>query len=176
MLTIAEKPTSRVSNPYAADKLIAQARQLAAEYRRTMGKPLPGVSAEIAEYDAVRLLELEAKRSPEGGWDAVDPTSGQRIQIKSRAIFDEHKGGERIGQLKMNQEWDAVVLVLMDEDYQPNEIYQAERDDIEAYVSASSASRSKRGAMSVARFKIVGELVWDKVNGRQDGVWDNQAS
>ena len=35
--------------------------------------------------------------------------------------------------------------------------------------------RSKRGAMSVARFKIVGELVWDRVSGRSDGVWDNQA-
>jgi len=31
-----------VSQPYAAEKLIAQARQLAADYRRTMGKPLPG--------------------------------------------------------------------------------------------------------------------------------------
>ena len=46
-----------MTNIYAAEKLIAQARQLAAEYRRTMGKPLPGVSAEIAEYDAVRLLK-----------------------------------------------------------------------------------------------------------------------
>jgi hypothetical protein len=29
--------------------------------------------------------------------------------------------------------------------------------------------------MSVARFKIIGELVWDRVSGRQDGAWDNQA-
>jgi hypothetical protein len=27
--------------------------------------------------------------------------------------------------------------------------------------------------MSVARFKVIGELIWDRVNGRQDGVWDN---
>ncbi len=163
-----------MSTPYAADKLIAQARQLAAEYRRTMGKPLPGISNEIAEHDAVRLLGLEPKASSEAGWDAVDPETGWRIQIKSRTIFDENKGGERIGQLKMNQEWDAVVLVLMDEDYEPYEIYRALRDDLAEFVNASN-SRSKRGAMSVARFKIVGELVWDRVNGRSDGVWDNQA-
>ena len=164
-----------MSTPYAADKLIAQARQLAAEYRRTMGKPLPGISSEIAEHDAVRLLGLEAKASAEAGWDAVDPESGRRVQIKSRTIFDESKGGERIGQLKMNQEWDAVVLVLMDENYEPYEIYQALREDLAEFVNASSSGRSKRGAMSVARFKIIGELIWDQVNGRTDGVWDNQA-
>ena len=164
-----------MSNPYAADKLIAQARQLAAEYRRTMGKPLPGISSEIAEHDAVRLLGLEAKASTEAGWDAVDPHSGRRIQIKSRTIFDETKGGERIGQLKMNQEWDSVILVLMDEDYEPYEIYEALREDLAEFADASSRNRAKRGAMSVARFKIIGELVWDRVNGRQAGVWDNQA-
>ena len=164
-----------MNTPFAADKLIAQARQLAAEYRRTMGKPLPGISNEIAEHDAVRLLGLESKASDEGGWDAVDPENGDRIQIKSPTIFDESKGGERIGQLKMNQDWDAVVLVLMDEDYQPSEIYEAEREDIEAYVGAASAARAKRGAMSVARFKIIGRLRWDSVNGLGDEVWDNQA-
>jgi hypothetical protein len=164
-----------VNNPYAADKLIAQARQLAAEYRRTMGKPLPGISNEIAEHDALRLLGLEPAAHVDAGWDAVDPASGRRIQIKSRTIFDETKSGQRIGQLKMNQDWDAVVLVLMDEDYEPYEIYEALREDLVEAVDASSSSRARRGAMSVARFKVVGELVWDRVNGRHDGVWDNQA-
>jgi hypothetical protein len=165
-----------VSQPYAADKLIAQARILAAEYRRTMGRPLPGISNEIAEHDAVRLLGLEADKTEQGGWDALDPSSGKRIQIKSRTIFDESKGGERIGQLKMNQEWDAVVLVLMDEDYMPYEIYQAERDELEEYAAKSSSSRAKRGALSVGRFKIIGRLRWDRDNGLDPEVWDNQAS
>jgi hypothetical protein len=165
---------SQVSTPYAPDKLIAQARALAAEYRRAMGKPLPGVSTEIAEHDAVRLLGLEPNAQGAGGWDAVDPATGERIQIKSRTIFDESKGGERIGQLKLNQDWDAVVLVLMDENYEPYEIYRARRDELSEHVDSSSSSRAKRGAMSVARFKIIGELVWDAVNGRRDEVWSNQ--
>lgn len=163
-----------MSNPYAVDKLISQARQLAAEYRRTMGKALPGISNEIAEYDAVRLLDLRPQSDDEGGWDAVDPASGRRIQIKSRTIFDDSRGGARIGQLKLGQAWDAVVLVLMDADYEPYEIYEAQRADIEA-CAADGGSRSKRGAMSVARFKAIGELIWDRVNGRQSGLWDNQA-
>lgn len=44
-----------------------------------------------------------------------------------------------------------------------------------SFVGKSSANRSKRGAMSVARFKIIGELVWDAVNGRSEEVWDNQS-
>ncbi len=163
-----------MSNPYAADRLIAQARQLAAEYRRTMGKPLPGISNEIAEHDAVRLLGLEPNAGPDAAWHAVDPQTGRRIQIKSRTIFDESKGGERMGQLRMHQDWDAVVLVLMDENYEPYEIYQASREELAECIDPAS-SRAKRGAMSVARFKIIGELVWDRESGRTDGVWDNRA-
>ncbi|MET0071709.1 MAG: hypothetical protein ABW096_16855 [Candidatus Thiodiazotropha sp.] len=161
---------------YAADKLIAQARVLAAEYRRTMGKPLPGISNEIAEYDAVKLLQLDPKPQGEGGYDAIDPARGDKqIQIKSRTIFDESKSGQRIGQLKLDKDWDSVVLVLMDDDYQPYEIYEAERDDIVEYVAKSSSNRAKRGAMSVARFKIIGRLAWTRENGLEPELWDNQA-
>ncbi len=162
---------------YAADKLIAQARLLAAEYRRTMGKPLPGISSEIAEHDAVKLLGLEAGSDrEEGGYDATDPARhGKRIQIKSRTIFDESKSGQRIGQMKLDKEWDSVVLVLMDEDYEPYEMYEAEREDILECIGKSSSSRAKRGAMSVARFKIIGRRVWSKEQGVESEVWDNQA-
>ena len=161
---------------YAADKLIAQARTLAAEYRRTMGKPLPGISNEIAEHDAVKLLQLEPRAEGVVGFDAIDPgRGGKRIQIKSRTIFDESKSGQRIGQMKLDKDWDSVVLVLMDEDYAPYEIYEAERDDILEFVGKSSGNRSKRGAMSVARFKIIGRLAWTRENGLESEVWDNQA-
>jgi hypothetical protein len=160
---------------YAADKLIAQARVLAAEYRRTMGKPLPGISNEIAEHDAVKLLQLQPRPEGEGGYDAIDPARGdKRIQIKSRTIFDESKSGQRLGQLKLEKEWDSVLLVLMDENYEPYEIYEAEREDILDFIDSGS-SRAKRGAMSVARFKIIGRLAWTRENGVEPEVWDNQA-
>ncbi|MEJ2589848.1 MAG: hypothetical protein P8178_00365 [Candidatus Thiodiazotropha sp.] len=161
---------------YAAEKLIAQARVLAAEYRRTMGKPLPGISNEIAEHDAIRLLTLAPRAEGEGGFDATDPARGdKRIQIKSRTIFDESKSGQRLGQLKLDKEWDSVVLVLMDENYEPYEIYEAERDDIVEVLDKSSSSRAKRGAMSVSRFKIIGRLAWTREGGLEPEVWDNRA-
>ncbi|MBW9271759.1 MAG: hypothetical protein K1566_19130 [Candidatus Thiodiazotropha sp. (ex. Lucinisca nassula)] len=161
---------------YEADKLISQARVLAAEYRRTMGKPLPGISNEIAEFDAIKLLQLEPNNSAEGGFNAIDPErDDKRIQIKSRTIFDESKSGQRIGQLKLDKSWDSVVLVLMDEDYEPYEIYEAERHEILEYIEESSSNRAKRGAMSVARFKIIGRLAWTRDSGLEEEVWDNQS-
>ncbi len=159
---------------YAADKLISQARQLAAEYRRTMGKPLPGIGNEIAVHDAIRLLELEPAPPQAGGYDAIDPArDGWRIQIKSRTIFDESKSGQRIGQVKVDQPWDSLLLVLMDEAYEPFEIHEADREEMLEYLRDSK--RSKRGAMSVARFKIIGRLVWSAENGRESEIWDNQS-
>ena len=157
---------------------MGEARRLAREYRLAMGKPLAGISAELAVHDAMRLLDLEAAPKGIGGYDAVGQgqRAGKRIQIKGRAIFDETKGGQRIGQLKTDQEWDSVMLVLMDENYEPLEIYEAERDDVLEATEKTSSNRSKRGAVSVAKFKIIGHLAWSRENGVEDDeVWDNQA-
>jgi len=163
---------------YAVDKLIGQARQLAADYRRTTGKPLPGISNEIAEHDAANALGLELCEDRSTGFDAVgrDHWPGQRFQIKGRTIFDETKSGQRIGQLKIDKEWDSVLLILMNEDYETYEIHKADREDLLEYLDDSSNSRRRRGAMSVARFRIIGRPVWTPEFGLEvDDVWDNDA-
>jgi len=162
---------------YAVDKLIAEARRLAAEYRKATGKSLGGISSEIAEHDAARLLDLELCREKPGGYDAIGRgrRAGKRIQIKGRAIFDERKPGQRIGQLKAEQVWDSVMLVLMDEQFEPYEIYEAERADVLAALQeAEGSKRQKRGAMSVAKFKAIGRLVWTREEGvLEDEIWTN---
>lgn len=164
---------------YAVDKLIAQARQLAADYKRVTGKPLAGVSAEVAEYDAARLLDLELCRERTAGYDAIGrgPRAGLRVQIKGRAIFDERKGGQRIGQLKLEQEWDLLVLVLLDERFEATEIYEADRATVEEDLAARGGGRSRRGAMSVGRFRNLARLVWTRERGpEEDEIWDNRSA
>lgn len=164
---------------YSINKLMAEARRLAAEYRRATGKTLP-ITAEIAVQDTIRLLELEPPPAGAVGYDALRRRDGreERIQVKGRAIFDEGKGGHRIGQLRLEQPWDYVMLVLMDEQYEPYEIHEAERAAIEDVLGDATASRrTSRGLLSVARFKIIGRLVWTRDRGREDdGYWDNKAS
>jgi hypothetical protein len=164
---------------YSVDKLMAETRRIAAEYRRTMGKSLGGVSGEIAIHDACRLLDLEpVTGNAQGGYDAVGrgDREGKRVQIKGRAIFDEGKSGQRIGQLKVEQEWDSVVLVLMDDNFEPVELYEAERADVlEALEDSGTSKRAKRGAMSVAKFKNIGRMVWNSTEGLvDDEIWDNR--
>jgi len=150
---------------YSIDKLMAETRRLAAEFRRSTGQALP-VSGEIARYDAARLLGLTLCDQRTGGVDAIgnNQREGQRIQIKSRVITSEKKSGARVGQLNPNGEWDAVVLVILDEEYEPCEIYEAERDEVLKELSDQS-SRSRRGALSVSKFKIISWLVWTRESG-----------
>ncbi len=163
---------------YSADKLIAEARRLASEYRKTTGRPLAGVSNEVAIHDAAHLLDLEVVKDNSVGYDAVGrgPRDGLRIQIKGRTIYDERKRGQRIGQLKTDREWDRVVLVLLNEEFEPYEIYEADRDDIvSALTEVDNAKRKRRGAMSVAKFKILSRLVWTPQDGvEQDEIWANR--
>jgi hypothetical protein len=161
---------------YSVDKLMAETRRLAAEYRRMTGQTL-AVSGEIARYDAARLLDLRLEEARVGCIDAIGrgQREGKRIQIKGRVIFDEHKSGHRIGELGIEAPWDAVLLVLMDSDYEPYEIYEAEREDVlAALAEASRSRRSKRGALSVAKFKAVSALAWTRERGEEDEVWSNQ--
>ncbi len=163
---------------YSVDKLIAEARRLSAEYRKATGRPLGGVSGEIAEYDAARLMDLEICEPKPGGYDAIGrgKRTGMRIQIKGRTIFDEGRTGQRIGQLKIEQEWDSVMLVLMNENLEAFEIYEAMREDVmQTMMEAKGSNRSKRGAMSVAKFKAISHLVWTHENGiKEDETWKNQ--
>ena len=164
---------------YSVDKLISEARRIAAEYRRATGKPL-GISAEIALHDACTYLGLEADENATG-YDAVGAQgkrTGLRYQVKGRAIFDESKGGQRLGQLKLDQNWDYLALVIMDEDFAATEIYEVSRNElINDLDESGSSNRQKRGAMSVARFKHLAHLAWTREEGLiDDEIWDNQAS
>jgi hypothetical protein len=84
----------------------------------------------------------------------------EKIQIKGRTIFSESKSTYRIGQLKMEQNWDSVVLVLLNDDYEPFEIYEIDRETLEDNVIDKQSKKAKKGAMTVARFKKIATLAW----------------
>lgn len=148
---------------YDVDKLMLEARKLAADYRRATGKAL-GISGEIAVHDVIRLLKLVPAEPGAGGYDAIGTGSreGKYIQIKGRTLFGDKKGGQRIGQIRLEQDWDSIMLILMDEDYAPLEIYEADREAVVEAAAEGSEKRAKRGAMSVAKFKAIGQLVWSQ--------------
>ncbi|WP_438969749.1 hypothetical protein [Methylophaga sp.] len=162
---------------YSLEKLMHETRQLAARYRQTTGSTLP-VTSEIARFDAARALDLDLIDDPNSHIDAIG-RSGEREQkrviIKGRAIFESTRASPRIGQINPEQEWDIVVLVLFDENYDVDEIFEASREEItDALDNKRDSNRKKRGAMSIAQFKIIGQRVWSRENGPEQEVWDNQ--
>lgn len=154
---------------YSLDKLISETRRLAAEYKRSTGQSLP-VSGEIARHDAARILDLTLCEPRTGGVDALGKGNreGQRIQIKSRILTQDSKPGTRLGQLNTAGDWNTLLLVIMDEDYEPCEIYEAARADIEDEIDeAAGTRRAKRGALSVAKFRNISWLVWSRETGME---------
>jgi hypothetical protein len=74
-------------DPRQLADLIARTKTLAVEYRRLTGRPL-GVTGEVAEYEAARLLGLRLAPARQSGYDAVR-SDGTRLQVKARCILSE---------------------------------------------------------------------------------------
>jgi len=144
---------------FSTDKLIEQTRQLAASYYEQLGQALP-LTIELAKHDVLTLLGYKKPEKEHVGVDAVD-SDKNHVLIKGRAMLDSAKNVPRIGQFNLNGDWDIVVLVLYNREYRPYEIYRALREDIETAIEeAHNPKREKRGAMSIAKFKAIGELIW----------------
>jgi hypothetical protein len=141
--------------------LLNQAKGIAREYRAITGRPL-GITGEVAGYEAARLLNLSLCESRQADYDAVS-SDGKRFQIKGRVTYERSKPVQRFGRIRLDHEWDAVLLVLLEADFSPMEIYEAERSDVEkALMKPGSRARNIRGALSIAKFTSIARLVWSR--------------
>ena len=140
--------------------ILDRARRAAIDYYELTGKPL-GITGEYGEYVAAERLGLELAEARTAGYDATDQ-SGRRIQIKARSIpRDKKLVGQRLGSIRLDHEWDVVLLVLMDDRFDLQWIYEASRSAIEAALSVpGSRARNERGALSLAKFRSIGRQVW----------------
>jgi uncharacterized protein DUF6998 len=142
--------------------LLREVKLLAQEYYDLTKRPL-GVTGEVAEYEATRLLNLELSPARQPGFDAIRKTSRkkQRLQIKGRCILPSSKRGQKVGKIDLEKPWDVVLLVLLDERYEPKQIYEADRPAITAALTApGSKARNERGQLSVSKFKSIGRKIW----------------
>ena len=123
------------------------------------------MSGEIAINDATRLLKLELPAEPIAGADAIRRNAGKEtlVQIKGRVLFSESKSSPRLDQLKLEQPWDETELVLVNEDYEPQEIYVAGRELLE--LALNDKPQYKRGAMTIVQFRIIAKRVWSAGDG-----------
>ncbi len=77
-----------------------------------------------------------------------------RLQIKGRCIWSGSKPTGRIGRIDLSKPFDALLLVLLNENLEATEIYEATRDSVSAALMApGSRSRNVRGALGISKFK-----------------------
>lgn len=113
---------------------------------------------------AAKLLGLSLAEARQSGFDALREEQGKviRLQVKGRCLLNKSTPGQRVGNIRLDHEWDAVLLVLMDQDFEVLCIYEATREEIkEALLKPGSKARNERGALSVSKFKSIGQLVWE---------------
>lgn len=71
------------------------------------------------------------------------------------------KPGQRVGSIDVSKDFDAVLLVLLDENFEATAIYEALRAPILAALSAPGGRwRNERGALSVNKFRAIGKQRW----------------
>lgn len=142
--------------------ILSEAKLLAQRYRNLTGKPL-GITGEIAEFEAARLLGLELADARQAGYDAIrkENSADYRLQIKGRCVLPGSKPSQRLGKIDVVKEFDGVLLVLMDEYFNTTAIYEADQEPVIAALTApGSKARNKRGALAVSKFKTIGKQVW----------------
>src|SRR5688572_17566858 len=135
--------------------ILAQAKLLAQKYRQLTGRPL-GITGEVAEYEAVRLLGLDLAPVRTSGYDAIEyrVNGVRRLQIKGRCVMPGCSPGQRLGSIDVDKQWDAVLMVLLDENFNAFEIYEAPRDKVvETLARPGSKARNERSSMGVRQFK-----------------------
>jgi hypothetical protein len=65
--------------------------------------------------------------------------------------------------INTEKEWDAVLMVLLDQNFDAFEIHEAQRADIVAALTApGSKARNERGALAISKFKAIGKLRWTR--------------
>jgi hypothetical protein len=142
--------------------ILCEAKKLAQRYRALTGKPL-GITGEVAEYEAARILGVTLTPARQAGYDATEGKGKQlrRLQIKGRCILPGSEPGQRLGSIDIAKEFDAVLLVLLDENFDAKAIYEASRKAIVQAISApGSRARNERGSLGVNKFKSIGCARW----------------
>ncbi|WP_171177526.1 hypothetical protein [Ruegeria sp. HKCCD8929] len=142
-------------------EILEDVKTLAIEYYNVTEKPL-GVTGEIAEFEAARLLDLHLTEAHSEGYDAVRVTGGKRqtVQIKGRRKGKRRSWG-MVPSINTDKAFYTVVLVLLTEGFAVHEIWEAPRRAVvDTLDKPGSTARNERRAMPMSKFKSIGHRVW----------------
>jgi len=105
------------------------------------------------------VLGIQLCRARQAGYDAirVGPDGDVRLSIKSACFPASLEAKWRIGTISLEKEWDATLMVLLTPDFEPREIWEADREAVMKLFE--NAGRTDPG---VKKFKSVATMVWPR--------------
>ena len=82
------------------------------------------------------------------------------LLANAKDLARQKKGG-RLGSIDLKKEWDSVILVTLDERYEPVTMHEAPRGALDAALTRpGSKSRNERGQLGISQFISIAELRW----------------
>jgi hypothetical protein len=135
------------------EQLISHIIAMAVAYNKRFNKNL-GITAEIGEYKAAKLLSLirvDGNINP--GFDAWD--NKKKVQIKTRIY---NRKTERTGNFSKH-DYDYALLVLLSDKYEVIEIYKATNKKI---TEAIETQGYKRPSLPISKFIEIGQRIYPK--------------
>ena len=138
-------------------QILDEAKALAIRYKNLTGKPL-GITGEIGEFTASILLNIELCDARQAGYDGIR-NGTEKIQIKSRCA--DKLTGHRVGKISTKDEFDYLVFVWLDEQFEPKAIYEATRNDVLIELNEpGSTARNVRGQLSARKLISISKEIW----------------
>lgn len=148
-------------------EVLSAAKELARAYRELTGKPL-GITGEVAEYEAAKLLGLRLMEARTAAYDAERLCDRHTYQIKGRCLVDNRNPGQRLGKIDTSKRFDAVLLVELDKNFNAMRIFEADRSCVVAALETpGSKARNERGQLSISKFRSIGWQVWPAPTGQK---------
>jgi hypothetical protein len=140
-------------------QLLGEAKLFAHRYYNLTGRPL-GITGEIGEFEACRLLSLSPSIVRQEGYDAKE--GERRLQIKTRRLRKTSKPHQFIGAITFKQGWEGVLMVILGDDFEATEIWEADRDAIAVLLATPGHAGYRRGQMMTHEFKKIGRQRWPR--------------
>lgn len=160
-------PVAKKPNTGQVEKVLEQARKAAVRYYKLTGKPL-GITGEIGEYLAAKKLRFTLADARQAGYDATDKRR-RKIQIKTRRVpKGKSLGGQRMGRIRLDHEWDVLMLVMLDEHFDVVSIHEGGRRAVARALRKTDSKARKRGALGVSEFMSLGKQVWPAGKSKSD--------
>ena len=142
------------------EEIIEAIIPLAVRWKKATDRSL-GITGEVGEHLACKLMGWSLAVHLQAGWDATD-TQGNRIQIKSRVLQNDRDLSPTMGTLDLRKEWDQAALVVMNDHFQVQAIWLAEGQAARVSQDKCRNPRGEAKGLAIKAFKKISRQVWPK--------------